>query len=104
APFGVTTTATSEDADDAMEGRILRQRPAAGQPLAPGSTVELVVGKKRGPTSTVPDVTSLARDEAERAIGEAKLVADVTEEDGPGNLAGRVLRQNPSGGARVPEG
>src|SRR5262245_31091529 len=54
ATLGVTTTVTEEDAPEERVGRVLSQKPAPGQPLPSGSTVELVIGRKAGSPSGAP--------------------------------------------------
>ena len=104
ATLGVTTTVAEEDAPDEQVGRVLSQRPAAGRAIPAGGTIELFVGRRRGPSRDVPEVVSLSREDAERAIGDRKLVAKVTEEESAPDVVGRVVRQSPKGGERVAEG
>ncbi|NLV42855.1 MAG: PASTA domain-containing protein [Candidatus Hydrogenedentes bacterium] len=85
-------------------GRILRQDPAAGLQVAPGSAVALVVSL--GPTPVaVPDVTGLSRAAAVSALAAAGLVpGPVTEEHSDTVPLDRVIRQTPAAGAQVPPG
>ena len=102
---GLLLNPLAEDAAEEQEGRVLRQRPAPGGRSLPGTAIEVVVGKKRVASDRdVPDVSGLARADAEKALTDAQLTVLVTEEDAEPARVGRVVRQSPPGGARAPSG
>jgi serine/threonine-protein kinase len=89
---------------DAPAGTVVDQQPAGGGTAPRNTTVTLSVS--RGPTeSQVPNVDGLSEEDARTTIEEAGFVVDVQREptDDP-NLHGSVLRQEPAGGSRAPEG
>ncbi|MDD7941297.1 Stk1 family PASTA domain-containing Ser/Thr kinase [Actinomycetospora lutea] len=89
------------EVDDASQiGRVLAQEPAAGQFLAPGTPVQLTIGRQRE-TLRMPDVTGQDRQTATTTLEGVGLRVDVTEVDG-GGTAGTVVSTSPSAGAQVP--
>jgi eukaryotic-like serine/threonine-protein kinase len=87
---------------DAPEGTVFEQDPAAGEQVAEGSTVRIVVS--RGPaTVAVPDVVGVeaaeARDELSGAGFEVRTVEVFSDEP-----EGVVVAQNPSGGEEAERG
>ncbi|HQL94865.1 MAG TPA: PASTA domain-containing protein [Candidatus Hydrogenedentes bacterium] len=85
-------------------GRIIRQDPAAGMQVAPGSAVAFVVSLGPAPVA-VPDVTGLFRAAAVSVLAAAGLVpGPVTEEHSDTVPLDRVIRQTPPAGAQVPPG
>lgn len=93
-----------EATGDAEPGTVLRQDPAAGVTVEPGSTVTIVVARAV-PAVEVPDVLGLSRDEAVGELDGAGLesrestrtVSDEAED-------GIVLDQRPSPGEQVRAG
>jgi serine/threonine-protein kinase len=88
--------------DEAEEGTVFRQDPAAGEEEEEGSTV--LVGVSSGPaTEPVPQVTGLseddARDELEEAGFEVNAVEVFSDED-----EGNVVAQNPEPDTEAPTG
>jgi serine/threonine-protein kinase len=89
---------------DQPRGTVIDQSPDANTLTAPGATITLTVSK--GPTeSTVPDVTSLeeeaAREQLEQSGFQVEVVKEPTVDP---SQDGFVLRQEPEGGTRAPEG
>jgi len=104
---GLQVSVTAEDAPDASDGRVLRQRPAAGNLVAPGTALELVVGRRRAVAlRDVPDVTGLAQADALEALERAGLVGkvDPMAVEGGSARVGKVVEQTPAGGGRLAEG
>jgi beta-lactam-binding protein with PASTA domain len=82
-------------------GSVISQNPAAGLSVIPGSAVNLVVSKGPAPV-TVPNVVGLTQAAAQTAITAATLkVGTVTKAYSATVPAGRVISQNPLGGAAV---
>jgi hypothetical protein len=79
----------------------------SGRP-GPGEGVPSPPAAPSGPAVLVPDVTGLYPDEAEQALDEAGLRAQVDMVYGPvdedAGEIGEVYRQSPEPGARVPQG
>ncbi|MBL9086629.1 MAG: PASTA domain-containing protein, partial [Planctomycetia bacterium] len=103
---GVQVAVSLEDAPETSDGRVLRQRPAAGNNVAPGTTIELVVGRRPAVAQRdVPDVTGLAVADAVAALERAGLVAKVEPAvvDAGSPKVGKVVEQAPAGGARLAE-
>jgi eukaryotic-like serine/threonine-protein kinase len=96
---------TRRDVDsDEPAGTVVDQQPAGGGTAPRNTTITLSVS--RGPTeSQVPNVDGLSEEDARTTIEEAGFLVDVQREptDDP-NLHGSVLRQEPAGGSRAPEG
>lgn len=84
------------------KGRVIRQRPGAGEEARRGSTVTLTVS--RGPQLvSVPSVTGLREAQARAALTRAGLRANTARVPAP-DPAGTVVDQNPLAGARAPRG
>ncbi|HEU4702786.1 MAG TPA: Stk1 family PASTA domain-containing Ser/Thr kinase [Conexibacter sp.] len=101
---GFQFTVTEEGSADEEPGTVLRQDPAAGTKVDPGSTVGLVVARAI-PTVFVPDLLGQGAQEASDTLTAAGLeprtsFVDVTDpaEDGI------VLDQNPASGEQVEQG
>lgn len=90
-------------ASEKPKGLVVGQSPRAGMKIAENSFVTIEVSS--GPLMTVvPYVQGLTKEEAQRRIEQAGLVARITEESAPGFAPGLVYRQNPAGGSEVPRG
>jgi serine/threonine-protein kinase len=88
--------------DDSDIGRVLVQDPPAGQRLAKGQSVIITVGVPPE-TVAVPDVVGTNLDQAQRNITGARLTPQIQEVDSVA-AKGRVLKQDPAGGAEVKAG
>jgi serine/threonine-protein kinase len=99
---GFRVSATTEPSSDVPAGDVIRTQPAAGSQAAKDSTVTLVVSS--GPKQvTVPDVVGATESSARSQIEDAGLVVSVVTITSPSN-AGRVISQNPGGGAKANAG
>lgn len=96
-----------EYSDTVAKGLIISQDPKALTWVKEGTRVDIVVskGKKTPDKTTMPSVTGLSQDEAEKAIKDAKLVPV------PGNpeysdtiKPGLVCKQSVAAGTELPEG
>ncbi len=97
----VLGTVTPQDTqDESQVGRVLSSNPAAGQPVAPGTPVNLVVGRQVT-TIQVPDLRGQNLDQARQTLQQAGFTeVDDDEVDGGGN-EGDVLGTDPAAGQRV---
>jgi len=85
-------------------GTVVDQRPAGGGTAPAGTTITLSVSK--GPAELqVPDVTNQSEGDAVATLEASGFTATVVREatDDP-NLDGFVIRQDPAGGRRAPQG
>jgi beta-lactam-binding protein with PASTA domain/predicted Ser/Thr protein kinase len=102
---GVGFAVAREDVESAEPaGTVVGQDPAAGTQQGKGSVITLQVSQ--GPaTSQVPDVTSQTEADARAQLASSGFEAQVVEEivEDP-TLDGRVLSQDPEGGADAEEG
>jgi beta-lactam-binding protein with PASTA domain len=100
--FRVAVRGQEAEAEDA--GRVVAQVPVAGTPLAPGSVVTLHVGRRRAPeagTALVPSVVGLSQDRASQLLEASDLAVVVVQGAAEPDDAGKVLSQDPAGGAVV---
>lgn len=101
---GLQVTVAEEETDAAEPGTVLRQGPAGGVTVEPGSTVTIVVARAI-PAVAVPDVIGLSADEARSELEAAGLeprestqaVRDEVED-------GIVVDQRPAPGSDAREG
>jgi beta-lactam-binding protein with PASTA domain/predicted Ser/Thr protein kinase len=101
---GLTVSVVEEGSDAADPGTVLRQDPAAGTAVDPGTTVTIVVARAI-PTVAVPDLLGQSGAEAADALTAAGLepresqqtTTDPTQD-------GIVLDQRPAAGTEVKEG
>ncbi len=92
----VTTRFSNED----PEGTVVEQDPDAGEPAAPGTTVDLVISG--GPFAlTIPDVSSRTVEAAVQELEEAGFVVTVEEEYSNDVIEGFVIRTEPAAGQLV---
>lgn len=108
AGLGVVLREEYSDAEP-VPGRVLRQSPAAGEQVANGSPVEVVVS--RGPRTVIlPDLWQRPIEEARAALAALDLGVRVAEEPPPQfgpfvwGTAGLVERQVPAAGSGVMRG
>ncbi|MEU0148583.1 Stk1 family PASTA domain-containing Ser/Thr kinase [Streptomyces sp. NPDC006288] len=94
---------TREFSEDIGRGEVIRTDPEIGSERHADSAVALVVSK--GSPVDVPDVTGLGVEEAEAALDEAGLKAEVLPDrvDSPEEQGG-IARQSPESGAEAAEG
>jgi beta-lactam-binding protein with PASTA domain/predicted Ser/Thr protein kinase len=102
AGFTGNIQAQPEASNDVAEGQVIRTDPPAGQQAAPNATITLFVSSGRGQVA-VPDVVGRTEDNA-RALLQGFEVQTTDEDTNDPNQDGRVLQQNPPGGAQVDEG
>lgn len=100
---------TEAASDDVAAGLVLSQDPSAGKAVPAGTAVALTVSS--GPALvTVPEVVGMAPEEATAALEAAGLAVEEHVADGPVDPdageadVGRVYRQTPTAGTKVPKG
>jgi membrane peptidoglycan carboxypeptidase len=96
-------------ASGAPKGQVVAQSPGGGSPAAKGTTVLLTVSQGGGGggnrTVVVPNVVGQRASDATAAIRRAGLRPEVTYALALSRgQVGKVLRQSPGGGSRVPKG
>jgi serine/threonine-protein kinase len=101
---GFQFTTTEEGSADQEPGTVLRQDPAAGTKVDPGSSVALVVARAI-PTVIVPDLLGQGAQEASDTLTAAGLEPRVSYRDVTDpNQDGVVLDQKPVSGTEVEQG
>lgn len=92
---------TGEVSEEAEPGTVLSQDPTAGEKVAAGSSVNLVVASDEEDVE-VPDVVLMDLESAEAELGAAGLsVGRVTEESSDDEEPGTVLAQSPEAGSKA---
>lgn len=92
--------------DDVPIGRVMQQKPSAGEKVARQGKVTLVISSGAGDIE-VPDLTNLTVDEAKAALAQLGLeitVAEVAQDDFREGDAAYVLRQEPEAGQTLSAG
>ncbi len=97
--------AENRNDDSAAEGVVIAQRPPAGQTLATGSRVDLVVSLGSA-TVSVPDVIGMSLSDAQNALEATGGLDGVCDETRPSDRyePGAVMAQVPESGRRVAAG
>ena len=88
-------------------GMVADQSPSPGTPVAPGSTVAIVVSSGPPRQIVIVNTIGFSVDEAARMLQASGLNVDIAVEDPPDGVKarpGRVWKQSPDGGALVDEG
>ncbi|PSK99331.1 serine/threonine-protein kinase [Murinocardiopsis flavida] len=97
---GLSAGAVESKESDRPPGEVLSSDPTPGSSVKKGSTVKLVIAKA-AEKSTVPDVTNMAKDQAEQAITAAGLKPEFSEAENGDVEPGTAFEQNPRGGTEV---
>jgi len=89
------------------KGVVISQLPAAGDSVAPGTSVGIQVSS--GPPAnadqvTVPKVVGMALADAQKAMSDAGLKSLPVPSTGSGKPANQVLAQTPAGDSQTPQG
>jgi eukaryotic-like serine/threonine-protein kinase len=98
--LGAQTEQNTTDA--AQVGKILSSSPAAGENVAGGTPVAVVVGKQQS-TIAVPNVVGQSADDAEKVLQQAGFNVRQTDVDAGGN-EGDVVSTQPAVGTQVAPG
>lgn len=98
--LGLILTVTENVMSTEPVGAVLRQTPEAGQPFAPGSSVQVVLS---GGSAIVPNLSNATLPQAQEAILQSGLVLGAVEQEEVSDPAqnGLVIAQEPSVGAQV---
>jgi serine/threonine-protein kinase len=88
--------------DDADEGVVVEQDPAAGSKVAEGGRVTIKVNTAK-PLSKVPELVGLTEERANSALKLAGLTADIVRVDSK-EPAGTVIAQDRPAGTELPQG
>jgi len=86
---------------------VISQLPAAGDSVAPGTSVGIQVssGAPANPDQvTVPDVVGMSLTDAQKALSDVGLKSLPVPATGTGKPANQVLAQTPSGDSQTPQG
>ena len=103
-PYLFEVTVTSEASDTIPVGNAIGTKPRAGELLAEGSPIELVISAGQDVVA-VPDVSGMTESSARIALEGADLVVrEVLEENSPEQTQGRVIETDPLDGVEVPRG
>ncbi|MCW3009733.1 MAG: pknB, partial [Solirubrobacterales bacterium] len=101
--LGFRVEETEKPSREVGENRVIAISPLSGQRLERGQVVTLTIST--GPASaTVPDVLRQSREAAREALGNAGFEVAVREEERDDVDPGTVVRQDPGGGQRRPQG
>jgi serine/threonine-protein kinase len=103
ADAGLESTETVEYDTLVLSGSVIDQLPAAGEEVAPGSTVGLLlsIGKRPSSQVTVPDVTGESQREAQTTLRAAGLAAYIVMASDAKVPEGLVADQAPAAGDKV---
>jgi serine/threonine-protein kinase len=82
-----------------LEGSVIRTEPPAGESVSPSAEIRVYTSTGM---VTLPSLVSGTEQEARDALGELRLVPEVSYQDSADQTPGTVLSQNPSAG-RVPQ-
>ena len=100
---GLGTTINTEYSDTVPAGAVIQQSPAAGEIVAAGTTVALLVSL--GPSATVPDVVGMSEANAAAALAAQQLVTgNITQANSNTVPAGHVISQSPVANTIVARG
>jgi beta-lactam-binding protein with PASTA domain len=99
----VAGSVTHESSETVPVGHVIRQSPTAGESVASGTSVDLVIST--GAPVTVPDVVGLGESAASAAIADAGLaVGQIIRQASETTPAGDVIDQTPAAGTSVAAG
>lgn len=100
---GFKVETRSEPNAEVPAGIVFAQTPPGGASVEKGSTVQLKVSGGLG-QATVPDVVGRQQAAAESLLENAGFVPEALPQNDPSVPAGRVIAQNPPGGAQAEKG
>lgn len=105
--LGLSVIVAENPSNSVPQGAVISQVPAAGDKVAEGTTVGLVVSSGPPPgseTVVVPELIGLSLTEAQQALSEAGLGAQPAPISGTGKPNNEVVYQSPAEGAEVAPG
>jgi serine/threonine-protein kinase len=105
--LGLTVVIAENSSTQVAKDVVISQLPAAGDTVAPGTSVGIVVST--GPPATAdevvaPDVVGVTLAEAQQVMTDAGLEAIPVPSTGSGKPANEVVAQTPEAGAKVQKG
>ena len=101
---GLTVGNVTRNANDTVPaGQVGAQSPAAGTDVAKGSAVAITVSTGKA-NATVPDLSGRTKEQATRALDDAKLTGEYIESFSETVPAGQVVGQAPPAGSEMPVG
>jgi len=104
---GLKVVIAENASEDVAKDVVITQLPAAGESVAPGTSIGIVVSTGPAPTPDqvdVPDVIGLTLAEAQQVISDAELEAIPVPSTGSGKPANEVVAQTPPGGTQTQKG
>ncbi len=97
-------TVTEQYSPGVPTGSVISQTPAAGTPVLPGASVDLVISRGVQP-SAVPGVVGQTQAQAEQSAAEAGLIVSAMTQAYSDTIpAGIVISQSPAAGTELPPG
>jgi len=104
---GLKVVIAENPSEDVAKDVVIGQLPGAGESVAPGTSIGIVVST--GPPATpdevsVPDVVGLTLAEAQQTVSDAGLEAVPVPATGTGKPANQVVAQTPEGGDKAQKG
>ncbi|TLM97590.1 MAG: PASTA domain-containing protein, partial [Actinobacteria bacterium] len=106
AALGLQVAVGHQSSSTLAADKVLAQTPVAGQAVAPGSTVAIVIstGPAAAGGTSVPSVAGLTLEQAQQRISSAGLTPVTVAAAGSGKPANTVTTQTPPAGAPVASG
>ncbi|MFG1927490.1 Stk1 family PASTA domain-containing Ser/Thr kinase [Cryptosporangium sp. NPDC048952] len=99
---GLKVSPRTVPSDVGQKGKVVEQNPAAGETAKQGDTVEISIGGGPGEVD-VPDLKGLDEDGAKQRLEQAKLQYKIEDDEESDLPEGKVTRQNPAAGKKLPE-
>ena len=93
-----------EDQTTGTDDRVIRTEPAAGQPIAVGGSVLIVLRNRVDVMVQVPDLTGLLQGAARTAVEDAGLMPVFTHTTQNTGIDDEVISQSPAAGTTVAQG
>ena len=104
---GLKVVIAENPSEDVAKGTVITQLPGAGESVAPGTSIGIVVstGPAANPDEVnVPDVVGVTLAEAQQTVSDAGLEAIPVPATGSGKPANEVVAQTPEGGTKAQKG
>ncbi|HEX2142572.1 MAG TPA: Stk1 family PASTA domain-containing Ser/Thr kinase [Candidatus Limnocylindria bacterium] len=101
--LGLDLDEDEEPSDDVEEGRVISTNPAAGEPVAEGGTVVVVVSSGADQVQ-VPSLIGQTEEQAAQTLRNAELELGTVTREFSEEPEGRVIRSNPAAGVDWPRG
>jgi serine/threonine-protein kinase len=103
--LGLNANITSENSATVAAGTVISQSPAAGSKVNEGTTVAVMVSLGAAVVQvTIPNLVGNTQAQAESALSDLGLNADITRESSDSVATGAVISQSPAAGAKAEQG